>query len=72
MNMIEKGTIQAGVAKVDITPPAGSHLSGSGCGEHRPAQTVLDPLYAKSIVFEASGRRLGIVTLDVTIITGAS
>ncbi len=62
-------TLRAGAALVDITPPAGTHLSGSGCGEHRPAQSVLDPLFAKAIVFEAAGRKLCIVTLDVTIIT---
>ena len=38
---------------VDITPPAGTHLSGSGMGEHRPAESVLDPLYARAAVFES-------------------
>jgi len=62
--------LRAGAALVDITPPPGTHLSGSGCGEHRPAQSVIDPLYAKAIVFEAGDRRMCIVTLDVTIVTG--
>lgn len=69
MDKANKEQLRAGAALVDITPPAGTHLSGSGCGEHRPAQSVLDPLFAKAIVFESSDRRTCIVTLDVTIIT---
>ncbi|MBB14037.1 hypothetical protein CMK22_02140 [Candidatus Poribacteria bacterium] len=32
----------AGAALVDITPSVGTHLSGSGCGEHHPAISILD------------------------------
>ena len=53
---------------IEITPEAGVHLSGSGMGEHRPAQSVIDPLYAKAVVFESVGRRLCILALDLTII----
>ncbi|MBM3279721.1 MAG: hypothetical protein FJY95_16820 [Candidatus Handelsmanbacteria bacterium] len=59
----------AGAASAQITPPAGTHLSGSGMGDHRPAEVVLDPLYARAIVFESAGRRLCILALDVTILT---
>jgi hypothetical protein len=54
---------------VEITPRAGTHLAGSGAGEHRPAQVVLDPLYAKAVVFEAGGRKVCFLALDVTIVT---
>jgi len=64
------GLLQAGAAMVDITPPAGTHLAGSGAGEHRPAQTVMDPLYAKSIAFAIGERRVCMVILDLTIVTG--
>ena len=64
------GLLQAGAAMVDITPPAGTHLAGSGAGEHRPAQTVMDPLYAKAIAFAISARRVCMVILDLTIVTG--
>jgi hypothetical protein len=70
MNASQEGNLRAGAARVDITPPPGTHLSGSGCGEHRPAQSVLDPLFAKAIVLEADGRRVCLVTLDVTVVTG--
>ena len=70
MSSPEGYPLRAGAAAVDITPEAGTHLAGSGAGEHRPAQSVIDPLFARAIVFEAGGRRLCLVTLDVTIITG--
>ena len=62
--------LRAGAARVDITPPVGTHLSGAEFGQRRPARSVMDPLYTKAIVFEAGDRRVCIVTLDVTIITG--
>ena len=70
MDSTDKEHLRAGPAQIDITPPAGTHLSGSGAGEHRPAQSVIDPLYARAIVFESGNRRSCIVTLDVTIVTG--
>ncbi len=70
MNKTNQEHLRVGAALVDITPPAGTHLSGSGCGEHRPAESILNPLFAKAIVFESDGRRTCIVTLDVTIVTG--
>ena len=62
--------LSAGAAMIDISPPAGTHLAGSGAGDHRPTRVVLDPLYAKAIVFEAGGRRVCLVILDLTIVTG--
>ena len=68
--MNESNQLSAGAAMIDITPPAGTHLAGSGAGDHRPVQAVLDPLFAKAIVFEAGGRRVCLVILDLTIVTG--
>ena len=67
--MTSASPLQAGAALVDISPPPGTHLAGSGAGEHRPAQSILDPLLAKVIVFAAGVKRLCLVTLDVTIVT---
>jgi len=53
---------------VDITPPAGTHLAGSGMGDHRPAQSVLDPLYAKALVLEGGAKRVCLLAMDSTII----
>ena len=70
MSTSNRGAIRAGAAAIDITPDAGTHLAGSGMGERRPAQSVMDPLYARAVIFESGDRRVCIVTLDVTIVTG--
>lgn len=57
VNMTSKGQLRAGAAFVHSTPGSGTHLSGSGYEEHRPAQAVIDPLFAKAIVFESGDRR---------------
>jgi hypothetical protein len=62
------GGLRAGSAQVEITPKAGTHLAGA-VGQFRPAQSVADPLYAKAIVLECGGRRICILSLDVTIVT---
>lgn len=61
--------LQCGAAMVEITPEAGMHLSGSGYGEYRPAEIVLDPLYAKAMVLNNGSKMFCIVTVDLTIIT---
>jgi hypothetical protein len=60
--------LRAGAAQVEITPRAGTHLSGAE-DRFNPAQSVLDPLYAKAVVLERGERRLAFVALDVTVIT---
>ena len=51
---------------VDITPPMKTHLCGDGTGKHRPAHAVLDPLYAKAMVFDAGDQRVCILALDLS------
>lgn len=63
------GRLQVGAAQADITPRAGTHLAGSGAGHHRPAEIVLDPLSAKAVVLEAGGKKVCLLSLDVTIVT---
>ena len=61
-------TLRAGVARVDITPPAGELLWGYE-SRHQPATGMLDPLYARVLVLDAgpenARRRLALVTLDL-------
>ena len=57
--------LQIGQAAVDITPPLGTHLAGSGMGERRPAQEILDPLYAKVMVAQVKGAKLCIITRKI-------
>ena len=62
------GALRAGVARVDITPPAGEQMWGFE-DRHQPATGTLDPLYARVLVLEAgpesAPRRLAVVTLDL-------
>ncbi len=63
-------TFKAGVAKVDITPPAELPMYGY-FARTQPAQGTLDPLYARVLVFEVEGKRLALVTLDLGRVFGA-
>jgi len=57
-------TFKAGVEKVDITPPSGLSLWGYS-DRKGPSTGVLDPLYARVLVLEASGQRLALVVVDL-------
>lgn len=61
---LEAASMRAGVAKVDITPAGPEQMWGYE-DRHTPATGTLDPLYARVLVLEAGGRRLGLVTLDL-------
>jgi len=65
---LKSGVIQAGAAQVDITPKVGTHLAGS-TGVYRPAQKVLDPLFARALILENKDCKICIIALDLTIIT---
>ncbi len=62
---------KAGVAKVDITPPAGLPMYGY-FSRTQPATGTLDPLYARVVVLEVEGKRLALVTLDLGRVFGPS
>ena len=61
-------TLRAGVARAEITPPAGEQMWGYE-SRRQPATGTLDPLYARVLVLEAgpesAPRRLALVTLDL-------
>jgi len=44
------------------------HLSGS-VGDFRPAQLVLDPLFARALVVKSGKRKLCLIAVDLTIVT---
>ena len=69
MALTAGGRVHAGFAAVEITPPMGTHLAGSGAGIHRPAQTVLDPLYARAAVFSSGETTLCLIEVDAAIIS---
>jgi len=56
--------LRAGVAKVEITPPAGLPMYGYA-SRKSPATGVLDPLLARVLVLEVGEKRLALVVLDL-------
>jgi hypothetical protein len=56
-------TFRAGFSEIDITPSPGTKKGG--WMQDLDAQVVLDPLYAKSAVFESNSGRVGFIQLDL-------
>ncbi len=56
--------LRAGVARVDITPPAGLPMYGY-MDRTQPAAGTLDPLEARVLILEAGNEKLALVTLDL-------
>lgn len=63
-NPIHAGDFRVGAAKVDITPKDGTPLGGYY--RFRGSAGVLDPLYAKTIVWEKDGVHAALVMLDLS------
>ncbi len=59
--------LSCGVAQVDITPDYPARIAGAYI--KRFAERVLDPLYAKAVVFSDGTKKVCFVSVDVTIIT---
>src|SRR4051812_44778040 len=56
--------LQAGVAVVDITPPAGFEMWGAA-GRKGFAEATLDPLFARTLVLRQGSVSVALVTLDL-------
>jgi len=57
--------MEAGVAKVDITPPVGVELCGYGLYLNRKSTNIRDRLYSKALVLSDGIRRIAIVANDL-------
>jgi neutral ceramidase len=57
--------LQAGAARVDITPPTGFAMWGYSARHDAPCQGALDPLEARAVVLAAGKGRIAIVSLDL-------
>lgn len=64
--------LRAGVARVDITPPAFMEMYGYSNRKCGPANGTHDPLFAKALVLEAGESRLAMVTMDLGSIVSAN
>ena len=61
------GGLEAGVARVDLTPPDDLQASLGGYGERmsRPAEGVHDRVFAKTLVVSDGSKRFALVTADI-------
>ena len=59
-----QAALKAGVARVDITPPAGLAMWGYGARSGLSTGTR-DPLYARVLVFDDGSAAAALVTLDL-------
>jgi len=57
--------LEAGAAKIEITPPTGHPMWGYGARHDAPSVGVLDPLHARALVLSTGGRRIALVSLDL-------
>lgn len=64
--------LQAGVAKIDITPPGPVALDGYLNPENRVSEGVHDRIYARAIALVRGGRRVVLVACDLTTFPLAS
>lgn len=56
--------INAGSARIDITPPVGVWLSGYA-HRNKPSDAIEDPLFAKAIVLDDTHTKIAIVSTDL-------
>jgi hypothetical protein len=61
------GELQAGVARIDITPPLDLNAPLGGYGErmNRPAEGVHDRIFAKALVLTDGKQKFALVTADI-------
>ncbi|MBL8821012.1 MAG: neutral/alkaline non-lysosomal ceramidase N-terminal domain-containing protein [Planctomycetia bacterium] len=59
-------TLEAGIARVDLTPPLSmkASLGGYGARMSKPAEGIHDRVWLKCIVLQQDGKRLALVTAD--------
>ena len=54
--------LKTGFARLDVTPPLGINLAGYFF--ERPAEDILDPLYASATAFESESARAVVLSVD--------
>ncbi|HWY86984.1 MAG TPA: neutral/alkaline non-lysosomal ceramidase N-terminal domain-containing protein [Gemmataceae bacterium] len=57
--------LQAGTAKVTITPPTGFPMWGYGARHDQPSTGVRDQLYARALVLSVGKEKVALVSLDL-------
>lgn len=61
-------SLKVGVAETTINPRLGMQIDGN-IGAYRPAQFIIDDLYARSIVFQQADKRFLLLSMELLAIT---
>jgi hypothetical protein len=65
-----KGTLRAGAARIEITPPADAALPMSGYGNRKEGHRgIHDPLFVRTIVADDGATQAAIVALDLSAVS---
>ena len=65
VSLVHGVPLEAGAARIEITPPVGHPMWGYGARHDQPSTGVRDPLYARALVLAAGEARIAIVSLDL-------
>ena len=69
MGSVSKASkINAGAAQINITPEMDTQLAGS-FGLRRPAEFVMEPIFARVLVLESNDMKVCIISLDLCVAT---
>ena len=61
---VSRAALKGGCAKVNITPPVGTWLSGYGARD-KPSDGIVDELYARALVLDNGGNSIAIISVDL-------
>lgn len=66
-----EGSLHAGAALVDLTPPFPVPMGGYNTRGSAPHEGVLDPPAARAVVLEVEGRRVALVSAELVVLPGS-
>jgi hypothetical protein len=64
----ESGTLRAGAARVDITPPQDATLPMAGYAGRAPSKGIHDPIYVRAIVLDNGATQSALVAWDLIFV----
>lgn len=68
LSILPAQALEAGAAKVDITPPLGTPLNGYGDRMGRPSTAVHDPLWARTVFLDDGSTKFFLISLDLVAV----
>ena len=62
---VRADALQAGAARIDITPPTGFPMWGYAVRKDQPSLKLRDPLHARAVVLSVGSSKMALVSLDL-------